>query len=379
MSLDTRDRPDAPRCQPVDTKMTTDARSFINSFTSDLENIQDKYQLHFVNPYFRAYQQAMSKYNAAVEAQKKADQAMLELVFSAFSLAGGQIITKVFAGATLKSVAKEYTLNVICNRNLERAFKVAAFVEGNPTASFIVGKLWDTGQSKLTAKAQGMLKGTVANFPSFRQALADPSTVKSHLEDFIGEAKIKAHDAAADIRENPKLSESEKIAAVKEIAASPFCSPSTKSLDEAQLAIDIELTFWMTTVLGLDRVATLVVGKDNWPKTASIDIMPSSKDYPDHLKPSWEKSKISTCQQKRDQFGRVKTSGCSRERIYYSRIGSKIREAIDTAYKKRKGKSFFIEDDLNKATLLRAETMLRELATSDINRLAMQAKVGPSN
>jgi hypothetical protein len=359
--------------------MSTEARSFINSFTSDLENIQDKYKLHFINPYFRAYEQAMTKFNAAVEAQKKADQAMLELVFSAFSLAGGQIVTKVFAGATLKSVAKNFTLNVICNNNLERAFKVAAFVEGNPTASFIVGKLWDTGQSKLTAKAQEMLKGTVANFPSFKKALANPSVVKSHLEDFIGEAKIKAHDAAADIRENPRLSESEKIAAVKVLAASPFCTPSTKSLDEAQLAIDIELTFWMTTILGLDRVATLVVGHQNWPTTKSIDVLPSSKDYPDHLTPTWQKSKVSTCQQRKTPLGRVITSGCSRERIYYSRMGSKIRDAIDAAYKKKKGKAFFIEDDLNKATLLRAETLLRELAASDINRLAMQAKVGPTN
>ena len=73
------------------------------------------------------------------------------------------------------------------------------------------------------------------------------------------------------------------------------------------------------------------------------------------------------------------TEAVTEEIVYGSVGGSKFRERIDELYKKKKGKPFFrkpkpyFRNGLGKEDLLRAETMIRTLGQSTVNRLAKEA------
>jgi hypothetical protein len=54
------------------------AREMINSFTSDLENKEDKWDLHAANPFASAYESALQGFKETIKAQE-ADKADLEL------------------------------------------------------------------------------------------------------------------------------------------------------------------------------------------------------------------------------------------------------------------------------------------------------------
>ncbi|NJN46266.1 MAG: hypothetical protein HC808_07075 [Candidatus Competibacteraceae bacterium] len=263
----------------------TNARALINSFTSDLENIQDKYTRYVINPYTRAYIEARQQFDAAIKAQAESDKLMLEIALTALSIAGGALLTKVFAAAALKEVAADVAVDIICKHNLERAFKVAALVDASPTASYILGQLWDTGQGVLSNQLKQSLTAKATTFPSLKKFSRNPLAVRTYLQDFVLDSKIKAHDTAAEIRDNPKLSDQQKIVAVKKLRSSQFCSPPSASVDEANLSKNIELTWWMTHVLDLDyrREYKWAArgGYREWGHSRkAIETPPSSPHYP---------------------------------------------------------------------------------------------------
>ena len=378
-----------------------DALPHINKFTGDLENLQDEYIHMFVNPYRRSYTKAYKNFRGVLKAQGEANKAAMELALTAFSIASGGLLTVVFGKSALKSVAADVTIDVICENNLERAFKAADFVAGNETASYILGQFWDTGQSLISAELKKSLEDNATAFPalnkfkddpdSIQKFADDPDTVHSYLEDYVLNAKIKAHKAAAEIRDSKTLSEQEKLRRVGQIGASRFCNPEPLKIKEAELARDIELTWWMTYILTLDYLKTVkslegVRYGSSVQQRTPIKVRPSSAKYPN---PPMRPATVDEIVRSRSNLGpqpvarrRAIGTGMGRivekttEEVVYNRAGgSKIRDRIDELYKAKKGKVFF-KGAVSREELVKAEAMLRNLGNSTVSKLAKKATAG---
>lgn len=55
--------------------------------------------------------------------------------------------------------------------------------------------------------------------------------------------------------------------------------------------------------------------------------------------------------------------------LSYQALGDKIRERVDILHKKKKGRLFFSEAQIDRNTLVRAEKMLKELGNAALKRL----------
>ncbi len=209
--------------------MTT-AKEKISEFMHDNENMEDTWKVYTRNPFSMAYDAALAAFTKTLEDQAKADAWKLQLMTLALSMCGGGIMTAAFGTMAIKTIAGNYALNVICNNNMERAFKVAYFVSTNKTANFIAGKVWDEIESRGTALVSATtveaLSQTVQAFPSADKGNMSAFTMDKTLETFIGEAKIKAHNIAADIRDNSKVGDDEKIALVDKMRAKQVLQPA---------------------------------------------------------------------------------------------------------------------------------------------------------
>ena len=65
----------------------------------------------------------------------------MQLAFFALSLSGGSVLTSVFGSAALKDAAGSIAVDVICQNNMERAFKAAHLVATNKEKA----ETWSSG------------------------------------------------------------------------------------------------------------------------------------------------------------------------------------------------------------------------------------------
>lgn len=254
-----------------------DADAQISQFQNYLNHLPDVYQKELVNPYTRAFEIAHKGFNDVIEEQAKKNAALMEFMLTAFSLAGGSLLTRVFAKSALKSVAKDVAINAICRAELKRTFETAALIEKSPVASFILDKLWDTGEEYLGDKTKAMLTEDAANFKALESFETSPLKARTVIQDFVLDAKIKAWNATEDLLQSRK-SDTEKITALNKLRGSRFCRGPLVKIDEKQLAKDIELTWWMTFLLSRDRLVS--VSGVSRVKEESIDVNPTAKSYP---------------------------------------------------------------------------------------------------
>src|SRR5688572_15120012 len=129
-------------------------RQIFNESIDSIDKVENKWMLYTINPYSMAYDDALEAFKKKLEEQKEEDKAeslLLSLAMLALSLCGGGILTAAFGSAAIKTIAVDAATNVICNNNMERAFKAAHFIATNKTATFVAGKLWDEAESKATA------------------------------------------------------------------------------------------------------------------------------------------------------------------------------------------------------------------------------------
>lgn len=345
-----------------------------NAFATDLENIQDEYTVNFVNPYTRAYISARQSLQGTLQAQAKADKEAFEMALTIFTMLGGGMVTPVFAAAAVKAFAKEAALNTICKYNMERAFKVAGLIEANPLASYILGAAWDKADGAVRGKLKEMFEPKATTFPSLEKFVKEPLTIQTYLVDFVVEAKIKLHKTLAMYRDDATLTDQQKLEKLAELKSSPFCKPPAKLSDEAGLANDIELTWYMMHVMDFDtevvtnktrlNLITLIDEKEVIRRPVTDN--PSSPSYPPNYSRCLRERQSDFVQVEHCQYGEV---------IYKQDLGGKIKARVDKVYKTRTGKNFFQESWVNRDTLIRAETMLRQLGDSNIGKLARQTKV----
>ena len=355
--------------------------SDFNSYLTDLENCEDKWITNIVFPYALAYIDAKESFDAVLAGKAASDAKKMELAFAALSLVGGGLLTRVFANATLKNAAASMALDAICKNNMEKAFNAAHFISTNKVANFAVGEVWDKAQSELETSIKAkivQLSSSNGNYASFAQ---NPLKVEIILEQYVKDIKVVIHDTGAFIRDSNKISEENKRIFLKYMKQAPFYSqaPSNK-LDKDKLKLDIELTFFMYIVLDqdylevTDYVGAPYYGKSET-KTRPIPQMPSSKKYPT------------------DKYSRTTSvSGYSasvvghNEVVKFNSIASAFITHVDSLYRKRNGKDFFLPSEKNgivnsgkitKDTLIRAEGCLNNLATSNIS-VILKNKLAPT-
>ena len=356
-------------------------KDFFQDAHIHINGLPPRWRPNFVTPYFRAYEIAFTNFNGALESQAKSNKFLMDLALSAFSIAGGALLTRVFAKAALKSVASDVALNVVCKNNLDRAFNVMSYVDGNETASFIVGKLWDAAESRLTTAVKDKLKAKASNFDSLKKFAKSPGTVKSYLEDFVDNCTTRANDAVSDIEANSTLNDRQKMDAVQKILDSQFCKGPTRTVDEASLSTDIELVWWMNYVLNMDyvRLSQSVSGVRGGATThdrISIPHMPSAGDYPTSSRRITSVhnrgvivTPVKECTVKGNGMGTIST--CTWKTVEYRQFGlfsRDIRNRINTVYKQRKGKAL-LNGTVDKSTLMSAERAINQLGHANIDRM----------
>jgi hypothetical protein len=339
----------------------SNAREYINSFTSDLGNVKDKWSLNAVIPFHDAYIDAFTSFKSTLKNQEDADKAEREwklgLAMFALSLCGGGIMTAAFGTTVLKNIVIDKAVDAICNRNMEKAFRAAHYLATNKTANFVAGQVWDAAEKRATDYLGGKLKDSLAQnpaaYPSVDKFVQDPGKIRNALDTFILEAKTKCHDIAAAIRDNPAMTDDNKIAEVDKLRKSKIFNPPGKTIDNGGLAEDIELSFYMYMVMESDYQTSSEIyyvrshdglggAREPRIKTHKHPVPQSvyAKDYPNDPK----------------------------DPVKFNKIGGVIKDRMNGLYRRKIGGEF-MNGSLDKTHLYRAEQTLDLLAGANIKRL----------
>jgi hypothetical protein len=324
---------------------------------------------NFVLPYGSAYTQARTSFMDKLDKQKKADEArkkrIAELAMTALSLCGGNLLTQVFGAAALKTVAADIAVDVIAKREMNRAFKVAAFINENKTAQFALGKLWDSSADFLSNAVKKELEENSANFPALAEFAKEPQILQNHLEKWVRDAYAKVLAVEKDISKNI-ADEKKKTKAISDLLDAPFIRTAPKnSLGSSRTAEEMEFTFYMKVILDLDHLAkghyyTRYMKGDNWEYSQidskeKISENPSSGSYPT-----------------------AKRNGKDFEAVVYDAFGGILRDRVDELAKARFKAPFFApKETISHSTLLRAESKLAELSNMNLETIKRSFSAPP--
>lgn len=357
-----------------------------DKFLDDCLTAQTRWNTNYNRPFGSAYERAEKRYLATLKAQEEADKAAAErkamLLTLALSLVGGSVLSAVFAKAALKEVAgqlaKDAAMKVTVNRGWERAFNALAWTDRNATAKFVLGKLWDEAEGRVSNEVQAKLKALPkhAKLPSLQTADESdddgrqprgPLEVQNTLQTFSDNwfLSVKAAGRWAE-----PWGGQEALDRLRH--SSPFFKFPRTPLFVDQTSVRIELALWMKYVLDLDYIETGRVYRpaSNFakPRTVptsrtSIDVDPWSVKYPRRLKqPPGSNSSYIT-------YAAVK----------YGRLGGVIKKRINKQHEKVMGKPLFTKafEDYDKpsiGTLRIAHNTLQRLSMD--NAMAIKAAIG---
>jgi hypothetical protein len=295
----------------------------------------------------------------------------MELVFTALSLCGGSIFTAAFGAITAKKLVGDVAVDFICKYNMERAFKMAAFVSENKTAEFIIGGVWDKGSSLLGKKIENSFQENASNFPAIESIVKKPYEIDSALEQFKLNCEIQYYEtlnALLNIKDDDIKSNLFEL-----IKKSPMCSPPNRKYYPENLEDYIELSFYMRFILNTDHLVTGMfvasmgmMGGGGYIKTGSkaIEATPDQKNYPTNTSKSYG-------------FGSVETTS-----VEYDSVGQDIINRTNELYKKiYKGDKPFIDskwfgETMDKNTLFRATQVLNNIANSNAAMIQQQVASG---
>lgn len=358
------------------------------------DRAHNDWQRNFVLPYGSAYSTARKSFLGVLEAQDKADKErqkqQMELAMFALSLTGGSLLTFVFGSAAVKDGAAKIALDVICEHEMNRAFKVAAFVEENKTAQFAIGQLWDKAGSHISAELKNSLTENSGNFVSLGQFTQEPQNLQNHLEKWVRDAYARVMQAGEEFIRGSQN------ASLQQLVTAPFFTQApTQAKNEGEMAKDIELSFFMKLILELDRLQKGYYKKHRGARVrvvtsrSEIDKLPSDESYPaskSHTvpghKPTGARRRVEKSTPDVTYF----------ERVEYKSIGKLIAERINALYKHRFSEDFFKIHELpgwveflgggnvgtGKATLEKAEQTLKELGNRNYSMIEKLAKLkGP--
>jgi hypothetical protein len=356
------------------------AIDYINAFTADLENNQDKWKTYVINPFTDAYIDAFGKFNETLKAQKEADKAhglLLSLSMLALSLCGGGLLTATFGATALKTIvgnaaqklANNSALDFMVRHNMERAFRAADYLANNKTGNFIAGKLWD----ELEAKAGSFIGGKVtkakeaihvsrAAYPSVEKFVREPMKIYLALDTFVGEAKIKCHDLAAGYRDDDKLTDDEKIKKVAGLRKSTVYNPPQRSIAHAKLQDEIELSFYLYMVMESDYLWTDY--REDWTDSGGRSMRRTGTYSPTKKTPINEP--MGSANYPKSTPGRPSPNS---QMVWYEKMGGVITDRLNELHSGLYGNKFMSSRQNSEYTVAAAQSSINTLANGNIKRL----------
>ena len=297
---------------------------------------ENNWQQNFVLPYGSAYTTARAKFKETLDNQKKADEErqkrIAALAMFALSLCGGSLLTHVFGSACAKTLAGQVVVDVICQREMNRAFKAVSFINENKTAQFAIGKLADGGID-LLPDLKGKLAETTSNFPSLTKFAQEPQVLQNKLEQWVRSAYGSVLSAEEEISKKV-ADEKKKTEMVQQLIAAPFIRTAPdKEVPEDTIAEDIEFTFYMNVIRDLDYVERVTFTEKprggfstRKERITSIDESPGSPNYPKHK--------------------RHDIMSADFDHVAFGKFGDVLRDRVDELHKKRFNKvPFFLKNE----------------------------------
>jgi hypothetical protein len=200
----------------------------------ELDNLVRLYSVKVVRPYTRAYEAARGFHgDLGRPSEEKCRESTDHKGSDADRLFDRRrcLADSGLCHGCVEHSCEGLSLNFICNNNLERAFKVAALIDSSPVASYIVGELWDQGQSYISDKVKAALELSGPNFAAMQRFTTTPLAAGTYFHDFIDDAATKIFAVTKDLRES-NLSDAEKIHALNKLKSSQFCKGAPAHVDE---------------------------------------------------------------------------------------------------------------------------------------------------
>ncbi len=163
------------------------------------------------------------------------------------SIVGGSLLMATVGETSLRMLAGNAALDFICNRNLDRAFNALAVTAENKTFMFALGKTLDTVKDEARKK----IKERATELLKTKEIKTSNPLVKFLEFDSLIRNQVLAANHAAEIIDNDRsLSDAKKTAAFAALEAAPICRPPIGAINSNQLAQKIELSIYLTKVLG---------------------------------------------------------------------------------------------------------------------------------
>jgi hypothetical protein len=321
--------------------------------------------LPYGGAYNAAYDAVMAAVKAQVEHYDEIEKLKFELTMAALAIAGGSLLTAVYADSALKVAVKENALDFVCRNEMQKTFNAMAFVASNPVPSFIAGKVWDAAEAQALGKAKQALEPRAGQYKSLGQTLAKPWQVRENIEKFNLELRERGIDTLWAIRNLP-IGDDARLRLVSETLKSKYLTPPTTEIDKATLTPKIELTLYMQVLTASDKTHYERVGrrmrhtpgyrpKNQGPKEFYADIGHSahSGKYPSA------------------DSGVYTRGNVYNTTITMPGVGNTFMRSVDAAHKKVLQKDFFTTGEYwdwsftgneVKSIIKRAETTLQALA-----------------
>lgn len=344
-------------------------------FRADVEDGLLAWNLRVGQPYVRAYSAAFDAYKTTLDDQREADKARAELFVTVASIVTCSVLMAAVAQTSLRLLARDAALNVICRYNLNRALNAAAAAEGSKTFVFAIGKVLDEAKSQIGKEVQNVVNQAVQDNHNV-VATASPTAQASVIQSFLDNNKLCAHAIGKLVDESPKLSAAQKTAMFDKLRAAPILNPPRSKVDEGKLASKIELCLFMALVLdtdSLEDVPAQFFGDDPNPlavamqtRSRRIQTMPSDPRYPRPSDPGFKSWGIPAHQS-----------------VAFGRLGSKIKAETDVAHRAVYGSAFFtshwfaggpdrgeLESDLRRAEQV-VKRLARETSPTSIGEIKL--------
>ena len=313
----------------------------------------------FIVPYSKAYNLAFRDYEETIKQQKEADKAVQErklaLAMFVLSLTGGSVLTSLFGAATIKHAATTIALDVMARNNMDRAWKVAAFVESSKTAQFALGEAWDGAGGWMSSELKSKLSESAVGAKNACTFVKDPLDLYLSLHGWMLDIHRYVDQAADECTRLELL-----------LTAPYFRSKPKEKADQDKLQTEIELSLLLKYLLDQDYIETVefeetgiregfrrkVIGRK--PITES----PLDKNYP--------------------QSTRLTYPAMTQDIVKRDSVGSIIRKKMNELHKKRFGVDFFARGDadvgLSHEDLRRAQVNLSSLANKNYELIEQSAK-----
>lgn len=339
----------------------------VANFRADLnDQICTTWRTNWARPLADAHETAFRNIKTAMGAQAEQMKRRAEFALAVLGIIGGNVATGIFGAACAKSLAAKLTKDLVVKKNWERALKVINAAEKSSLAKFALGSLWDTGAQFLSdeTKQRVTTRATKA-YSSMTEFGKNPWNYRTSLLNFVDDNQRTIGGAASDLLTQGSGSDEERLAALEKLKKAAFMKPPASKPDQAKMALDIELTLWMTWLLDTDSLVVTRFSGNSVTASASVTSRtkiaksPSAADYP--------KTRELERKIHRGLFG-IGVSGTSgkRQDVRYAPIGSKLNDRIDVVHKQRQGQEFFKDgyswtpnERNSRDVLLRAERVLR--------------------